>query len=79
MPLGAQGYSGLTASPPYFSPSQAIIWEPHLPAENSGSFVSCQPEAMLFLSESIGAHYLLICLAVYCMETLRYCRESAKS
>lgn len=78
MRLGAQGRGRLTASPLYFIPSQAIIREPNLPAENGGSSFSCQPEAILFLSDSIGAHYLLFCLAVYYVETLRCCRGSAK-
>lgn len=63
----------------FFSFPVYIIQEPHLPVENGGSSVSCQPEAILFLFDSIDAHYLLFCLAEYNVETLRCYRESAKS
>lgn len=78
----ASGSSGLRRADSCasrFSSSQAIIRGNRLPAENGGSSVSCQPEAILFLSDSFGAHYLLFCLAACYVKTLRCCRKSAKS
>lgn len=71
---GSSGRSRLTSSPPYFSPSWSIIQKPCLSVGNVGSPVRCQPEAILFLSDSFGTHYLLPCLAVYYTETWRCCQ-----